>query len=61
MDWNFWMRILNSEYFFLDLIEFNWMQLDSKFAFPIQNFELNSIYNMCVMQKKLILFLDWKT
>jgi len=23
------MRILNNEYFFLDLIEFNWIQLDS--------------------------------
>jgi len=33
------------------------MQLDWKIAFSIQNFELNSIYNV---QKKLILFLDWK-
>ena len=47
------MRILNSEYFFgfnwiqFDLIRFNWMQLDWKTAFPIQNFELNSIHS-CV-------------
>jgi len=33
------MRILNSEYFFLDLIGFNW-----KTAFPIQNFELNTVF-----------------
>jgi len=60
------MPILNSEYFFgfnwiqSDSIRFNWIQLDSigcnwKTAFPIQNFELNSIHNA---QKKLILFLD---
>jgi len=49
------MRILNSEYFF----GFNWIQLDSiecnwiqKTAFPIQNFELNSIHNcVCVHRK----------
>jgi len=35
------------------------MQLDWKTAFPIQNFELNSIHNVCCAQKKLILFLDW--
>jgi len=44
------MRILNSEYFFLDLIGFNWIQLDSigcnwieklHFLFKI----LNSIHN----------------
>ena len=56
------MRILNSKYFFgfnwvqVDSIRFKWMQLDLKTAFPIQNFELNSIHNA---QKKLILlFLD---
>ena len=47
------MRILNSKYF---LFGFNWIQLDSigcnwiGTAFPIQNFELNSIHNA---QKKL--------
>jgi len=51
------MRILNSEYFFLDLIEFNWIQLDSiecnwieklHFLFKI----LNSIHNVCVVHRK---------
>jgi len=28
----------------LDSIRFNWMQLDWKTAFPIQNFELKSIH-----------------
>ena len=46
----------------MDLIGFNWIQLDSigcnwETTFPIQNFVLNSIYNA---QKKLILFLNWK-
>ena len=54
------MYILNSEYFFFNLIGFNWIQLDSIECnwiekLPIQNFELNSIHKA---QKKLILFLD---
>jgi len=48
------MRILNSEYLF----GFNWIQLDSirsaglKTVFLIQNFELNSIHNVCVVKEK---------
>jgi len=47
------MRILNSEYFLLDLIEFNWIQLDSigrnwieklHFLFKILNWTVFSIF-----------------
>jgi len=42
----------------LDSIRFNWMQLDWKTLFSIQNFELNSIHNVCVLctEKANIIF-----
>jgi len=50
------MHILNSEYFFL----FNWIQLNWKTAFSIQNFELNSIFIIVLLciEKTNIIF--WK-
>jgi len=55
------MRILNSEYFFLDLIGFNWIQLDSIGCNWIEKLHfllkiLNSIHNCVFAQKKQILF-----
>ena len=55
--------ILNSEYFFLDLIGFNWIQLDAiglKNCISYSKFWIEQ-YSQCVccVQKKLILFLNW--
>jgi len=58
------MRILNSEYFFLNLIGFNWIQLDSigcnwieklHFLFKILNL---TVFTMCVLctEKDNIIF-----
>jgi len=48
------MRILNSEYFCLNLIGFNWMQLDWKIAFKILNW--TSIHNVLCTEKANIIF-----
>jgi len=58
------MRILNSEYFFLDLIGFNWIQFDAielKNCISYSKFWIEQYSQLCLCaQKKLILFLDWK-
>ena len=57
----FYSNVLNSEYFFLDLIGFNWIQLAPIGCNWIEKLHfLFKILNIHNAQKKLILFLELK-